>query len=272
MPSETARPSRTPFARLAAAHKTVVAVALAALVAPLVAQEPTDEPGTGTPRDAGRFESPRGYSFAIPDGWTAFSRHLGGTDTAQATRLREAGLDLERDDVCLIGPHGSDLAGPPRTIHVAIQEGRLDATERDPGLADRLRAAHEEHGLTVDSLDVETGVLDNRPAYFVTLRLTLPGEDIALVQKTVLAPFGTETIVVTASGRASAFDEWDPAFREVLDSMALHPLDWLPLVRTIALIALFAGIVGMAIQAARNRRRAGREAEDDDVADEPASA
>jgi hypothetical protein len=170
---------------------------------------------------AGELKSLRGFSLTYPDGWLAASSDQRDALTKELKPwLDKVGkLDLSRLAAVIVHPQDDGFV---ESVNVIVAPGAPKAdAEGQQKYREGLVSQFSQVGLAVQNVEVEQATIGGTPALAAHWNVTVPGEKEPVRQWQVVIPGRSQTYIATCSARASEFSQYEPAFRQTIESLKI---------------------------------------------------
>ena len=168
---------------------------------------------------AAEYTGPEGFSLTYPDEWVVFSKHQQEAARLEARKMLDNmdKVDLSGIAVMIARPNDGVFA---ENINVAVGAGGAEVSSLlEQQYVKGIKEELGRMGLSPINIRSERITVGNRKAISVHSDLNFPGLPERMHQWQVIIPTGNKTCVLTCSALVSDFDEVEPLFAEIVNSM-----------------------------------------------------
>jgi len=168
---------------------------------------------------AAEFSSLRGFSLEYPDPWCVATSAQRDTITSEARSMFDklGNVNWSAMAVVIFNPEEGESA---ESVNVVVAPGVLPLDEgADAEIADQAAAQYSLLGLDFDLVKVERTTVQDKDALSITGDVEMPGFDRPLRQRQVIVAGRTQTYIVTCGACREDFEEYEPVFAQVVDSL-----------------------------------------------------
>ena len=197
---------------------------------------------------AAEFSSLRGFALEYPDSWCVATSAQQDAITSEAGAMfnKLGNVNWNAMAVVIFNPEEDEFA---ESVNVVVAPGVLPLGE-DAGseIADQVVAQYSSLGIDFDLVKMERTTARGKDALSITADVEMPGFDRPLRQRQVIVPGRTQTYIVTCGAFQEDFEEYEPVFTQVVDSLQVDSGVggvWYCL-PTVIRYAIIGGLVGLA--------------------------